>query len=122
MINTTLEKTVCLHELFEAQIDLHPSKLAVICEKRRLTYQELEEHSNQLAHYLRSFGVGSGTFVGIYLTRSEKHIIAILAIFVLVKVLTWLFLKFIAGTIKESAMQIKKDLGKRTLKKLKESD
>lgn len=52
----------------------------------------------------------------------QEHIIAILAIFVLVKVLTWLFLKFIAGTIKESAMQIKKDLGKRTLKNLKESD
>ncbi len=80
MNSSTVVKTGCLHELFEAQVDINPSKLALLCGSKSMSYQDLEYRSNQLAHYLRSFGMKSGKFVGIYLRRSEQHIIAILAI------------------------------------------
>ena len=70
----------CLHHLFEAQVDVRPQDLALICGSRRLSYEELEHRSNQLAHYLRSFGVGPGKLVSLYFERSEKPIVALLAV------------------------------------------
>lgn len=68
-----------LHELFEAQVDLRPHALALVCDQRSFSYRELEERANQLARYLRAQGVTAGTFVGLYLDRSAEAIIAILA-------------------------------------------
>ncbi len=80
MNNMVMTKTGCLHEIFEEQVDNNPLKEALICGSKSMTYQDLDHHSNQLAHYLRSFNIGPGSLVGIYLERSEKHIIALLAI------------------------------------------
>src|SRR5581483_3201694 len=48
----------CLHELFTDQASRRPDAVAVVNGSEQMTYGELERRSNQLAHYLRSIGVG----------------------------------------------------------------
>ena len=59
------------HQLFDAQVDRRPEAVAVVCEERQLTYQELNRKANKLAHYLKKRGVGPEVLVGISLNRSE---------------------------------------------------
>jgi amino acid adenylation domain-containing protein len=70
----------CLHQLFEQQVEQTPDAVAVVYEDEQLTYRELNTHANQLAHYLKSFGIGPEVLVGIYLERSLKMVIAVLGI------------------------------------------
>ncbi|MBN1684102.1 MAG: amino acid adenylation domain-containing protein [Gammaproteobacteria bacterium] len=72
------QKTV--QQLFEEQVVRTPDNIAVIYEDQRLTYRELNEKSNQLAHYLRKLGVKPDTLVAICLERSFEMIIGILGI------------------------------------------
>ncbi|HEX3525463.1 MAG TPA: amino acid adenylation domain-containing protein, partial [Thermoanaerobaculia bacterium] len=55
----------CIHELFEAQVERSPDEMAVVFAEGRLTYRELNERSNRLAHYLIGQGVGAETLVGL---------------------------------------------------------
>ena len=71
---------VCLHELFEAQVERTPESVALIFDGEQLTYNELNERANQLAHYLRAQGVGPDTLVGLCIDRSPDMVIAILGI------------------------------------------
>ena len=71
----------CLHELFEQQAARTPERPAVRSGERVLSYRELNERSNQLAHYLRRQGVGPDTPVGLCLERSPEMMMAVLAIF-----------------------------------------
>jgi amino acid adenylation domain-containing protein len=48
----------CVHELFEAQAERTPDAVAVVFGDRQLSYRELNQRANQLAHQLRSLGVG----------------------------------------------------------------
>ncbi|WP_019505915.1 amino acid adenylation domain-containing protein [Pleurocapsa sp. PCC 7319] len=75
-------KTCCsiLHEPFEQQVLKSPNAVAIIFEKERLTYKELDVKANQLAHYLQALGVKPGMFVGIFLDRSFDLAISILGI------------------------------------------
>lgn len=73
-------KTQCIHHLFEAQVQQHPDAIAVRFSGQSLTYQELSDRSNQLAHYLKKLGVNSEVIVGICLKPSLDMIIAMLAI------------------------------------------
>jgi amino acid adenylation domain-containing protein len=70
----------CVHELFEEQVKSSPETLAVIFGSQQITYQALNHSANQLAHHLRSLGVGPETVVGICLERSPEMVIACLAI------------------------------------------
>lgn len=70
----------CLHELFEAQVERTPETLAVVFENQELTYRELNQRANQLAHHLRAMGVGRGVLVGLCVERSPLLIIAILGV------------------------------------------
>lgn len=67
-----------------AEIDGHfisaPSAVAIDGPMGRLTYAELDRHSRQLAHYLRSAGVGEGTLVPIHLPRSPQYVVAVLGV------------------------------------------
>ncbi len=72
------EKT--LYRLFEEQVARTPDHLAVIYEDQQLTYQELNQRANQLAHYLRKQGVVRETLIAISLERSPELIISILGI------------------------------------------
>jgi non-ribosomal peptide synthetase component F len=58
-----------LHELFEAQVRLTPDAPAVEFDHQRLTYRQLNERANQLAHHLRKTAVGAETMVGVCLDR-----------------------------------------------------
>ena len=71
---------VCIHDLISEQAAKNGNALAVTCNGNSLTYGELEKKSNQLAHYLRANGVGVEARVGIYMPRSEKIVVALLAV------------------------------------------
>ena len=69
-----------ISELFEAQVKRVPDHVAVLFEGKKLTYKELNEQSNQLAHYLKGLGVRPETIVGISLDRGFELVISLLAI------------------------------------------
>lgn len=71
---------VCLHQLFEAQVERTPGATAVVYGDKQLSYRELNNHANQLAHHLRSLGVGPEIIVGIFMERSFEMLIAIYGI------------------------------------------
>jgi len=73
-------KDLCIHQLFEAQVELTPNSIAVVFEDKQLTYQELNSRSNQLAHHLRKLGVGPEVLVGICVERSVEMIVGLLGI------------------------------------------
>ncbi|MEW6735521.1 MAG: amino acid adenylation domain-containing protein, partial [Acidobacteriota bacterium] len=69
-----------IYDLFEIQVERTPYAIALVYEDKRLTYIELSQRTNQLAHYLRSLGAGLEVPVGICLNRSIEMIVAILGI------------------------------------------
>ncbi|MEA5577738.1 amino acid adenylation domain-containing protein [Anabaena sp. UHCC 0451] len=64
--------------LFEQQVEKNPQAVAFL--EPKITYQELNQQANQLAHYLQSQGVGVGERVGIYLQNSLDFVVTALAI------------------------------------------
>lgn len=72
---------VCINDLISMRVEEAPDALAVLCNGSSLSYRSLEGKANQLAHYLRNKGVAAESRVGIFLPRSEKSIIALLAVF-----------------------------------------
>jgi non-ribosomal peptide synthetase component F len=74
------QEGACLHELFEAQAARTPERVAVECGDEWLSYGELNERANQLAHYLRRVGVGPETAVGVHLERGVEMVVAVLRV------------------------------------------
>src|SRR6266568_2834330 len=70
----------CLHELVEAQAARTPDAVAVIFEQEQLTYRELNQRANQLAHYLGTLGVKPEFLVGICMERSLELVVGLLGI------------------------------------------
>lgn len=70
----------CLHDKFEKQVLLTPDNIAVKHNDIRITYDELNEQSNTLAHYLRKAGVKEGVPIGICLDRTPSIIVAVIAV------------------------------------------
>ncbi len=75
-----LGDAVSVQALFEAAVDRDPGALAISCGADRLTYAELDERANQLAHYLRAAGIGPERVAGVCLSRSPSLLVAILGI------------------------------------------
>ncbi len=73
-------KNSCVHELFEAQAERTPDHCAVVFENQRLTYRELNERANRLAHRLIKLGVAPDVVVGMYCERSVEMIVGLLGI------------------------------------------
>jgi amino acid adenylation domain-containing protein/non-ribosomal peptide synthase protein (TIGR01720 family) len=71
---------VCVHERFEEVARRDPDRPAVVYEQQVLSYGELNARSNQLAHRLRSLGVGPDARVGLCVERSPDMILGILGI------------------------------------------
>ena len=69
-----------IHQIFEAQVEKTPDAVALEFEGEQLTYQELNERANQLAHHLKSIGVGPETMVGIAVERSFEMVIGLYGI------------------------------------------
>src|SRR6516165_3221274 len=68
-----------LHEIFEEQTDRTPANIAVIDGARQVTYGELDERANRLAHLLGARGIGRGSLVGILIGRSIAASVSFLA-------------------------------------------
>jgi amino acid adenylation domain-containing protein len=70
----------CLHHLFEAQVERTPGAIALSFESEQMTYAELNQRADQLAHQLRALGVGPEVLVGLSIERSLELVIGILGI------------------------------------------
>ncbi|ASC70570.1 peptide synthetase [Halomicronema hongdechloris C2206] len=70
----------CIHQLIERQVERTPDNVAVVFKQDRLTYAELNQAANQLAHYLQSLGIGPDTLVGIFMPRCLDMMIGLLGI------------------------------------------
>jgi amino acid adenylation domain-containing protein len=75
-----LDAAACVHDWFAAQVARTPDAVAARFGDDSLTYAELNARANQLAHYLRSNGVGPETLVGIAVERSLDMIVGLLGI------------------------------------------
>jgi amino acid adenylation domain-containing protein len=73
-------RTKCVHDLFAEQASETHDAIALVFGDHCLTYAELDTHANQLAHYLRSIGVGPESIVGLCLERSLEMIVGMLGI------------------------------------------
>jgi non-ribosomal peptide synthetase component F len=69
-----------LHELFERQAETTPDAVALIFEGERLSYRELSDRANRVAHDLRGSGLRRGALVGVCLGRGPELIISLLGI------------------------------------------
>jgi amino acid adenylation domain-containing protein len=69
-----------LHEIFELQARKTPDQLAVISEKSSMSYAELDDAANALAHVVRDRGVERGNLVGLHLLHSNELVAAVLGI------------------------------------------
>jgi len=74
------EKSCCLHEIIETQVQRTPDQTALVFEGQSLTYRQLNERANQLAHYLRKHDVAPGVAVGVCMERSLEMEVALLAV------------------------------------------
>ncbi|HEX6288077.1 MAG TPA: non-ribosomal peptide synthase/polyketide synthase, partial [Herpetosiphonaceae bacterium] len=70
----------CLHHLIEAQAARTPDAPALVCGDECLTYAELNQRANQLAHHLQACGVAPDVCVGLYLTRTLDFVVAALGV------------------------------------------
>jgi amino acid adenylation domain-containing protein len=94
-LQSSVGADVCLHQLFEKQVELNPNAVAlvfaaqvertpdavaVVFDELQITYRELNERANQLAHYLKKLGVGPEVLVAICVDRSLEMVIGLLGI------------------------------------------
>src|SRR5215472_2703507 len=66
-------------DLFEHAADAFPDRIAVVCGDRQVTYRELDERTNRLAHHLAGAGVGRDDHVGMYARNSIEAIETLIA-------------------------------------------
>ena len=69
-----------LQQLLTKSAERYPEKMAVWARGRSLTYRELDQRSNQLAHLLRRRGIKKGERVGIYFPKCVESLVAMLGI------------------------------------------
>jgi amino acid adenylation domain-containing protein len=70
----------CIHELFEEQVERWPDRVALCDRKQVLTYIQLNERANRLAHLLRRWGAAPNLPIALYMDRSAEMIVGLLAI------------------------------------------
>src|SRR5215467_10867193 len=70
----------CLHELFEDQVAIAPTKTALAVDGRELTYLELNQKANELAARLQTWSIAADNRVGLLMERSLDAVVAILAV------------------------------------------
>ncbi len=78
--HTEYPKDMCVHQLFEAQVERTPNTVAVVFQGEQLTYRGLNTRANQLAHYLRQLAMGPEVLVGICVERSLDMLVGLLGI------------------------------------------
>ena len=71
---------LCIQHFFEAQADRTPDAIALVHDRERLTYAELNARANQLAHFLMKLGVGPEVLAGLCTERSVEMMVGVLGI------------------------------------------
>jgi amino acid adenylation domain-containing protein len=70
----------CLHELFEEQVERSPEAIAVLHGESAVSYRELNERANRVAHWLIAQGVGPESVVGLLLDHSAALVVSLLGV------------------------------------------
>lgn len=78
MLNNT--ENTSIHQIFEDLVATIPDSIAVVFDNTHLTYRELNNRANQLAHHLIKQGVGPEVLVGICVERSLEMVVGMLGI------------------------------------------
>lgn len=73
-------KDLCLPQLVAQQSMTTPDAMALIANDHTLSYKDVNEQANQLAHYLQKLGVGPGVLVGCCIERSPEMVVGLLGI------------------------------------------
>jgi acyl-CoA synthetase (AMP-forming)/AMP-acid ligase II len=68
-------------DLVEHAVDIVPDRVAIVCGDQQVTYAQLEERANRLAHHLALHGVGVGSHVGLYSRNSIELAEAMIAVY-----------------------------------------
>lgn len=71
----------CLHHIFEAQAARTPDALAVLTGTQSLTYAELNQQANRLAHAIMAQGILPGATIALYIDQSPHLLVGLLALF-----------------------------------------
>ncbi|GFG95660.1 amino acid adenylation domain-containing protein [Mycobacterium timonense] len=80
MLTESVVSPVSIPALFATHVALTPDAVALVCEGLSVTYRELDEASNRLAHVLAGHGAGPGQVVALLFSRSADAVAAILAV------------------------------------------
>ncbi|UAA37421.1 amino acid adenylation domain-containing protein [Paraneptunicella aestuarii] len=72
--------SACIHQLFEAQVARTPDSIALCFNGSTLSYTELNQQANVLAHRLIAQGVKPGDLVGVCVPRSLELVVALMAV------------------------------------------
>ncbi|MGW0532081.1 amino acid adenylation domain-containing protein [Streptomyces sp. NPDC003032] len=75
-----LPRNLLVHRVFESHARRAPEQIALTCGGAQLTYAELNEQANRLAHHLISRGAGRGSVIGVCLDRTPEMVVSILGI------------------------------------------
>ncbi|MCW3114934.1 MAG: Nonribosomal peptide synthetase, partial [Segetibacter sp.] len=78
--NATYAKDKTIVGLFQEQVNKNPNRVALLYKEERLTYNQLNEKSNRLAHLLKGKGVTKHTLVPICIDRSFEMVIGLIGI------------------------------------------
>jgi amino acid adenylation domain-containing protein/non-ribosomal peptide synthase protein (TIGR01720 family) len=70
----------CIQDWFEAQVEQTPDAIAIVFETEQLTYRELNQRANWLAHALQQRGVRADVPVALYLGRSLDWVVGLLGV------------------------------------------
>ncbi len=73
-------KELLLHELFIWQVKQTPDNIAVISEDKTLTYRQLYQKSNQVAHWLREQGVKPNQLVAVVIEKGWQQVVAVMGV------------------------------------------
>ncbi|MCX8563090.1 acyl-CoA synthetase [Mycolicibacterium mucogenicum] len=87
-------------DLAEHAIDAVPDRVALICGDEKLTYAQLEEKANRLAHYLQSQGVQKDDKVGLYCRNRIEIVIGMLGIVKAGAILVNVNFRYVEGELK----------------------
>ncbi len=80
--NTSVEynKEGCILTLLKEQVEKAPNNIALVATDKTLTYSQLNEEANKVAHTLIEKGIGKGDIVGIKLSRTSNFLVSVLGI------------------------------------------
>ncbi|MBG6151653.1 amino acid adenylation domain-containing protein, partial [Aquimarina sp. EL_43] len=67
-------------DIFETQAQQTPDAVAVVYQNKKITYRELNEKSNQLAHYICNQNISQNTLIGVCISRSIEMIVGVLGV------------------------------------------